>query len=53
MEIEWATVPDVSEWLGVEVTKVRQYLREGKLLAQREDDGPTKTAVFTEMRRDH
>ena len=35
VEIEWATVPDVAEALGVEVTKVRQYLREGKLLAVR------------------
>ena len=29
------TVPDVAEALDVEVTKVRQYLREGKLLALR------------------
>lgn len=35
MEIEWATVPDVAEALGVEVTRVRQYVREGKLLAVR------------------
>jgi hypothetical protein len=41
-EIEWSTVPDVAEALGVEVTKVRQYLREGKLLAVREDDGPLR-----------
>ena len=39
--IEWTTVPDVAEALGVEVTKVRQYLREGTLLATRRDgDGP-------------
>lgn len=31
----WSTVPDVADALGVEVTKVRQYLREGKLLATR------------------
>lgn len=35
VDIEWTTVPDVAEALGVEVTKVRQYLREGKLLALR------------------
>jgi hypothetical protein len=35
VDIEWATVPDVAEALGVEVTKVRQHLREGKLLAVR------------------
>jgi hypothetical protein len=41
LAIEWATVPDVAEALGVEVTKVRQFLREGKLLALRRDgDGP-------------
>jgi hypothetical protein len=41
LAIEWATVPDVAEALGVEVTKVRQFLREGKLLSLRRDgDGP-------------
>ena len=35
MNVEWATVPDVADALGVEVTKVRQYLREGKLLSAR------------------
>jgi hypothetical protein len=41
VSIEWAAVPDVADALGVEVTKVRQYLREGKLLAVRRDgDGP-------------
>ena len=41
MEIEWSNVPDVADALGVEVTKVRQYLREGKLLAVRpEADAP-------------
>ncbi len=39
VDIEWTTVPDVAEALGVEVTKVRQYLREGKLLAVRPDEG--------------
>ncbi len=43
VEIEWATVPDVAEALGVEVTKVRQFLREGKLLAVRsEPDAPLR-----------
>lgn len=43
MEIEWATVPDVAEAMDVEVTKVRQFLREGKLLAVRpETDGPLR-----------
>jgi hypothetical protein len=32
-------VPDVAEALGVEVTKVRQYLREGKLLGARNGEG--------------
>ncbi|HVF04152.1 MAG TPA: Rv2175c family DNA-binding protein [Frankiaceae bacterium] len=43
MDVEWASVPDIAEALGVEVTKVRQYLREGKLLAVRADgDGPLR-----------
>lgn len=37
--VEWATVPDVAAALGVEVTKVRQHLREGRLLAVRKDEG--------------
>jgi len=32
---EWLTVPDAAERLGVDVTKVRQLLRERKLLAVR------------------
>ena len=43
MDIEWTTVPDVAEALGVEVTKVRQYLREGKLLAVRAAEGAPLT----------
>lgn len=39
VDIEWATVPDIAEALGVEVTKVRQHLREGKLLAVRHGEG--------------
>ena len=39
--MDWLTVPDVAEALGVEVTRVRQLLREGRLLATRRDgDGP-------------
>ena len=34
---EWLTVPDAAERLGVDVTKVRQLLRERKLLAVRAD----------------
>ena len=47
--IEWATVPDIADALGVEVTKVRQHLREGKLLATRREDGPlTIPAAFVQ-----
>lgn len=35
----WLTVPDVAEQLGIEVTRVRQHLRERQLLAVRGDDG--------------
>ncbi|MFD1832016.1 MULTISPECIES: Rv2175c family DNA-binding protein [Streptomyces] len=31
----WLTVPDVAERLGVEVTRVRQFIREGQLIAVR------------------
>jgi hypothetical protein len=50
LTIEWATVPDVADALGVEVTKVRQFLREGKLLAVRRDaDAPlTIPAAFVQ-----
>lgn len=33
----WLTVPDAAERLGLDVTKVRQLLRERKLLAVRSD----------------
>jgi len=36
---DWLTVPDVADRLGVDVTKVRQLLREGKLLAVRAGEG--------------
>lgn len=35
----WISVPDAAEQLSVEVTRVRQLLREGRLLAVRGDDG--------------
>ena len=35
---EWLTVPDVAQRLGVEVTRVRQMLRERQLLARRRGD---------------
>jgi Rv2175c C-terminal domain of unknown function/DNA-binding protein Rv2175c, wHTH domain len=35
--VEWLTVPDVAERLGVPVTRVHQLLREGGLAAQRRD----------------
>ena len=39
--MDWYTVPDAAEALGVEVTRIRQLIREGKLLATRRDgDGP-------------
>jgi hypothetical protein len=38
---EWLTLPDVAARLGVEVTRVRQAIREGRLVALRPDpDGP-------------
>jgi hypothetical protein len=43
VDIEWSTVPDVAEALGVEVTKIRQHLREGKLLATRNGEGAPLT----------
>jgi excisionase family DNA binding protein len=47
---EWLTVPDAAQLLSVEVTKVRQLMREGKLLAVRtEEGGPLRIpAVFVQ-----
>ncbi len=36
-QVEWLTVPDVAERLGVPVTRVHQLVREGGLAGQRED----------------
>ena len=35
-QVEWLTVPDVAERLGLPVTRVHQLLREGGLADQRE-----------------
>ncbi|MBL7487402.1 DNA-binding protein [Frankia sp. AgB1.9] len=35
----WLPLPDVAEALGVPVTRVRQLVRDGGLLARRQDDG--------------
>jgi hypothetical protein len=43
LAIEWTTVPDVATALGIDVTKVRQLLREGKLLALRHGEGAPLT----------
>ncbi|MHB8341467.1 MAG: Rv2175c family DNA-binding protein [Mycobacteriales bacterium] len=37
--VEWLTLPDVATRLGLEVTRVRQLLRDGALLAVRGEDG--------------
>jgi excisionase family DNA binding protein len=45
----WLTVPDVAEQLGIDVTKVRQLLREGKLLGIRDGEGPLRIpALFVQ-----
>lgn len=36
---QWVTVPDVAESLGLEVTRVRQLVRDGHLLALRRAPG--------------
>ena len=43
---DWLTVPDVAERLHVDVTKVRQLLRERKLLAVRRDGVLCVPAIF-------
>ena len=39
---EWLAVPDVAERLGVPVTKVRQLIKEGSLVALRPEGGPLR-----------
>jgi excisionase family DNA binding protein len=36
---QWLTVPEVAELLSVDVTRIRQFLREGRLLAVRTAEG--------------
>lgn len=43
---EWLTVPDVADRLGVEVGKVRQMLRERKLIGVRHDGVLRVPAAF-------
>ena len=38
-DIELAAVPDIAEALGVAVSRVHQYVRDGALVAVRGDDG--------------
>jgi excisionase family DNA binding protein len=38
----WITLPEASERLGIDVLKVRQLLRDGRLLAVRPDEGPLR-----------
>lgn len=38
----WITLPDVGEVLTLDILKVRQLLRDGKLLAIRPDEGPLR-----------
>ena len=45
---EWRTLPEVAEQLGVDVAKVRQLLRERKLLAVRENGVLRVPAAFVQ-----
>lgn len=38
--MEILSFPDIAEQLGVPVTRVHQYVRDGHLVALRRDDGP-------------
>lgn len=46
---DWLTVPDVAERLGVDVAKVRQMLRERKLLAVRREGILRVPAAFVQQ----
>ncbi|OHV35935.1 MULTISPECIES: Rv2175c family DNA-binding protein [Pseudofrankia] len=35
----WLPLPDIAEAMGVPITRVRQLVREGSLLARRQEDG--------------
>ena len=45
---DWLTVPDAAQRLGIDVTKVRQLLRERKLLGVRRDGVLRVPAVFVQ-----
>ncbi len=45
---EWRTVPEVADQLGMDVAKVRQLLRERKLLAVRTDGVLKVPAAFVQ-----
>lgn len=45
---EWLTVPEVAERLGVELAKVRQLLREHKLIGVRRDGVVRVPAAFVQ-----
>lgn len=46
---ELATVPELAEQLGVAVTRVHQYLRDGELVAVRGDDGVRRIPALLVM----
>lgn len=47
--MELMTIPDVAAALGVPVTRVHQYLRDGHLLAVKQDDGVRRVpALFVQ-----
>lgn len=43
---DWVTVPDAADQLGVDVTKVRQFLRERKFIGVRSDGVIQIPALF-------
>jgi hypothetical protein len=45
---DWLALPDVGERLGVDVTKVRQLLREHKVIAVRRDGVLQVPAIFVQ-----
>jgi Rv2175c C-terminal domain of unknown function/DNA-binding protein Rv2175c, wHTH domain len=45
---DWITVPDAADQLGIDVTKVRQLLRERKLLGVRRDAVLRVPAAFVQ-----
>ncbi|HET9900669.1 MAG TPA: Rv2175c family DNA-binding protein [Actinomycetes bacterium] len=45
---QWLTVPEVADQLGVDVTRVRQFLRERQLLAGRDEGVLRVPAAFVQ-----